>query len=256
MYRTNFNRKKQTPIMEKDEIRKAVERYCRRNGIEEFRPRAALIDMDGTLIDSMRNHTASWKRLADKLGIQADRDEFYLYEGMTGRATIRLLFRRAKGYEPDDSQCDELYALKASYFNEMPRVPVIPGAKRLLASFMEKGITRVLVTGSRQLSNLDRLDSDFPGAFPHELRITAKDVTRGKPHPEPYLKGMALAGARPCDCVVIENAPLGVESGHASGAFTLAAATGPIPLKALAEAGADLVFPSMEALADALEFII
>ena len=86
MYRTNFNRKKQTPIMEKDEIRKAVERYCRRNGIEEFRPRAALIDMDGTLIDSMRNHTASWKRLADKLGIQADRDEFYLYEGMTGGA--------------------------------------------------------------------------------------------------------------------------------------------------------------------------
>ncbi len=67
---------------------------------------------------------------------------------------------------------------------------------------------------------------------------------------------MALAGARPCDCMVIENAPLGVESGHASGALTLAAATGPIPLEALAEAGADLVFPSMEALADALEFII
>lgn len=234
----------------------ALEAYCRRAGIAEFRPRAALIDMDGTLIDSMRNHTAAWKRLADELGLDADRDEFYLFEGMTGRATVRLLYRRARGYEPDDRECDELYARKASYFNEMPRVPVIPGAERMLKTFMERGLTRVLVTGSKQLSNLDRLDSDFPGAFPRQLRITASDVTKGKPHPEPYLRGMALAGVKPEESIVVENAPLGVEAGRASGAFTMAAATGPIPLEALREAGADLVFPSMEALADALPFVL
>lgn len=238
------------------DIQKAVEQYCRRNGLERFLPKAALIDMDGTLIDSMKSHTASWKRLADRLGLVATRDEFYLYEGMTGRATIKLLYRRAKGYEPSDKECDELYAIKAGYFNEMPRVPVIPGAERMLNSFMERGIARVLVTGSKQLSSLDRLDSDFPGAFPHDMRITAMDVSRGKPHPEPYLKGMTLAGVKPWEAIVVENAPLGVESGHASGAFTLAAATGPVPLEALREAGADLVFPSMEALADALPLIL
>lgn len=241
--------------MEKEKISRAIDGYCRRMkiGRGEWKPRAALIDMDGTLIDSMRNHTAAWKRLSDELGIEVDRDEFYLYEGMTGRATIRVLFRRAKGYEPTDRECDELYARKASYFNEMPKVPVIPGAAGMLALLAERNVTRVLVTGSRQLSNLDRLDSDFPGAFPHDMRITAADVSRGKPHPEPYLKGMALAGVSPRESLVIENAPLGVESGRASGAFVMAVTTGPVPPEALAEAGADLVFSSMEELTAALD---
>jgi len=237
-------------------IARAVEGYCRRMCIGRWEPKAALIDMDGTLIDSMGNHTAAWKRLADELGLEADRDEFYLYEGMTGRATIRLLFRRAKGYEPDDEQCDELYKLKARYFNEMPKVPVIPGAGRMLQTLAGRGVARVLVTGSRQRSNLDRLDDDFPGAFSGDMRITAADVSRGKPDPEPYLKGMELAGVIPVESLVVENAPLGVRAGYASGAFTLAVSTGPVPEEALREAGADLVFPSMEALADALPVIL
>lgn len=242
--------------MDKQTIRQAVENYCRRNGVEIWKPQTALIDMDGTLIDSMKSHSLAWKKLSDELALDTPREEFYLYEGMTGRATIKLLFRRAKGYEPSDKECDELYARKAGYFNEMPRVPVIPGADRMLNLFIERGIKRVLVTGSRQLSSLDRLDSDFPGAFPHEMRITAADVSRGKPHPEPYLKGMELAGSIPTRSLVIENAPLGVEAGAASGAFTIAVSTGPIPSSALADAGADLVFQSMEELADSLDIIL
>lgn len=242
--------------MDKIDISEAVRAYCSRRGMTLWEPKAALIDMDGTLIDSMKSHTAAWKRLADQLGLEATRDEFYLYEGMTGRATIKLLYRRAKGYEPTDAECDELYRLKARYFNEMPKVPVIPGASRMLKILMENGIRRVLVTGSKQLSNLDRLDSDFPGAFPHDMRITAADVSRGKPDPEPYLKGMSLAGVNPGESIVIENAPLGVKAGAASGAFTMAVSTGPIPSEKLSEAGADLVFGSMEELAEALGDIL
>lgn len=244
--------------MEKEKIYSAVEDYCRRRGFcrEDWTPKAALIDMDGTLIDSMVNHTAAWKRLSDELGLEATRDEFYLYEGMTGRATIRHLFNRAKGFEPTDEECDELYRRKARYFNELPKVAVIQGAAKMLNILIERNITRVLVTGSKQLSNLDRLDVDFPGAFPHDKRITASDVTCGKPHPEPYYKGMALAETTPEESIVIENAPLGVESGRASGAFVLAVTTGPVPLAALAEAGADLVFGSMTELAEALEVLL
>jgi beta-phosphoglucomutase-like phosphatase (HAD superfamily) len=242
--------------MKKATIYAAIEAYCRKHGLSRWQPKAALIDMDGTLIDSMRNHTAAWKRLSDDLGLGAERDEFYLYEGMTGRATIRRLFQRAKGVEPSDEKCDELYKIKTRYFNELPRVATIPGADRMLKMLMDNDITRVLVTGSKQLSNLDRLDTDFPGAFPHDLRITASDVSHGKPHPEPYLKGMQLGMVSAVESIVIENAPLGVESGAASGAFTLAAATGPIPIETLKEAGADLVFESMEELADALPVML
>lgn len=206
--------------------------------------------MDGTLIDSMSHHAAAWRRMTLEQGLDIPAEEFYLYEGMTGRATIKMLWEREKGFAPDDSRCDELYALKARYFSEMPKVDVILGAERMLKILMAHGVERVLVTGSKQRSNLDRLDDDFPGAFPHHLRITAADVVNGKPHPEPYLRAMELVGATPSECIVIENAPLGVQAGAASGALTLAAATGPIPVETLTAAGAAHAFPSMEHLAD------
>ena len=54
--------------------------------------KAALIDMDGVLYDSMKYHTLAWYKLAEELGVPTPRDEFYLYEGMTGAATLdRLL---------------------------------------------------------------------------------------------------------------------------------------------------------------------
>ena len=59
---------------------------------------AALIDMDGVLYDSMKWHTLAWKKMMESVGVECDRDEFYLYEGMTGEATIDLLFRRAFGH--------------------------------------------------------------------------------------------------------------------------------------------------------------
>jgi hypothetical protein len=115
--------------MQKKEIVAAIEGYCRKKGLQAWKPRAALIDMDGTLIDSMRSHTAAWKRLSDELGLDAERDEFYLFEGMTGRATIKLLYKRAKGFEPTDAECDELYKRKTRYFNELPRLPVLSSCR-------------------------------------------------------------------------------------------------------------------------------
>ena len=67
---------------------------------------------------------------------------------------------------------------------------------------------------------------------------------------------MAMASVRPEESIVIENAPLGVQAGAASGAFTVAVATGPIPEETLRAAGADLVFGSMDDLADALLLIM
>lgn len=234
----------------------AIERYMNRHGHARFEPRAALIDMDGTLLDSMKWHTKAWHRMMTELGVECSRDEFYLYEGMTGASTIDNLIRRAFHRPATDSEKTELYALKTSYFNEYPRVETVPGAARVVSWLMDAGITRVLVTGSGQPSNLARLDDDFPGGFPHHLRITSRNVAHGKPHPEPYLKAMSLAEVEPWQSIVIENAPLGVRAGSEAGAFTIAVTTGPIPEEELWKAGADLVLPSMEVLADLLPRII
>ena len=51
--------------------------------------------MDGVLYDSMPGHTLAWKRMMEGIGVECTREEFYLYEGMTGAATVNLLYRRA-----------------------------------------------------------------------------------------------------------------------------------------------------------------
>lgn len=212
--------------------------------------KAALIDMDGVLYDSMPNHARAWKRVMDYAGISATEDEFFLYEGSTGAQTINRMMQRGFGRAATDEEVKSLYALKASYFVEQGGAPVLPHAREMVESLRSRGLTTVLVTGSGQASVLSRLDTDYPGAFPAGRRVTAASVTHGKPHPEPYLRGLEMAGVAADEAIVIDNAPLGVESGHRAGVFTIGVVTGPVPADALRSSGADFVFNSMAECAE------
>ena len=234
----------------------AIRNYLKQNHYNRFNLRAALIDMDGVLYDSMKNHTLAWKQFADSLGIEATREEFYLYEGMTGAATIRLLFQRQFQKEVTPEEAKELYKIKAENFRNSGRVEMMPGAHDMLSCLKNNNIERVLVTGSGQVDMLKRLDVEYAGLFEPNLRISAADVKHGKPNPEPYLMAQKRVSTAPGQCIVIENAPLGVKAGHDSGAFTIAITTGPIPRQRLIENGADLVFGSMQEFADYLPTLI
>lgn len=231
-------------------------RFLRRHHYTRVIPRAALIDMDGTLYDSMKNHSAAWFRLISELGIPCTREEFYLYEGRTGVSTINHLFNRQFGHDATPEEAEALYRKKTEYFNELPEINPMPGAQEMTAVLRDAGITRVLVTGSGQPSVLARIDRDYPGIFDPDKRITSRNVTHGKPHPEPFIKAMQLAGVSPSQSIVIENAPLGVEAGDRAGAFTIGITTGPIPASALEEAGAAVVFPSMPEFARVLPTLL
>ena len=126
----------------------------------------------------------------------------------------------------------------------------MPGALDLLQQVKADGLMRVIVTGSGQRSLLDRLNHHFPDMFARELMVTAFDVKLGKPNPEPYLMALQKAGVAPDEAIVIENAPLGVRASVAAGIFTVAVNTGPLPESALLDEGANILFPSMQALAD------
>ncbi len=231
-------------------------RFLQRHHFTRVTPKAALIDMDGTLYDSMKNHTAAWHRLITEAGIPCTREEFYLYEGRTGASTINYLINRAWGRDATDEEKAELYHRKTLYFNELPPVQPMPGAADMLNTLKAVGMKRVLVTGSGQSSLISRLDTDFPGIFEPGMRVTSRDVKHGKPHPEPFIRAMQLAGVSPSQAIVIENAPLGIEAGDRAGAFTIGVTTGPRPVEEMERAGAAIVFPSMEAFADALPSLL
>lgn len=218
--------------------------------------KAALIDMDGVLYDSMKYHTIAWHRMMADLGVDIPRDEFYLYEGMTGVATIKMLLKRELGVDCSDERAKELYTVKTKYFREIGWNEPMLGADRMLRALERAGLRRVLVTGSSQATLLDNINHDYPGAFNAGDRVTALDVRHGKPHPEPYLKGLEIAGVAPEEAIVIENAPLGVHAGKAAGIYTVAVTTGPIPRVEFEKENADIIFPSMPAFADALESLL
>ena len=226
-------------------LRQAVDRYLSDHGIERMEPKAALFDMDGTLYDSMPCHADAWMKMCRDNGIVANRNEFFLFEGRTGASTLDILFRRQFGHPPTPEQVKELYRQKTIWFKAMQPVPLMPGASELTRKCVEAGLKCVLVTGSGQRSLLDKLSADYPGIFDPEFAVTSRDVTRGKPDPEPYLMAMQRVGVMPAESVIFENAPLGVESGARSGAFTVAVTTGPIPREAFVEAGASIIFDSM-----------
>ena len=218
--------------------------------------KAALFDMDGVLYDSMPNQSQAWHETMTSYGVKCRPEDFYLYEGRTGFKTINILFNQSFGHDATVEEQKEIYEKKCIRFVELEKTKPMPGVLEVLKKVVELGITPVIVTGSGQFSLLDRLEADFPGFFKKELMVTAYDVKFGKPHPEPYLMGLKKAGVEASEAIVIENAPLGVESGKAAGIYTIAVNTGPLPDEILFNAGADCVYPSMWVLVDDFENLL
>ncbi len=234
-----------------DNYREAVLRYLRRTGAGHLSARAGLFDMDGVLFDSMPAHAGAWERVMRRHGIPFTLRDGYLNEGRVGSATIRgaSLARCGRDVSTEEIRC--IYAEKSRAFNTFPPAVPMPGAAELLRQIAADGLFAVLVTGSGQRSLLGKLQAAYPGVFHPERMVTAFDVRHGKPSPEPYLIGLQKGGVEAHEAFIVENAPLGVAAGYAAGVFTIAVNTGPIPPETLHKVGADLVFPSMQALASA-----
>jgi HAD superfamily hydrolase (TIGR01509 family) len=218
--------------------------------------KAVLFDMDGVLYDSMPSHIRAWSETAAHYQLDYIADDFYLLEGCTGEYTINLLFQRTFGRDATPEECQEIYNKKADLFAQYNDGSPIPGAAEVLQKVKDSGLDMLVVTGSGQKSLIEKLTQDFPGCFQQEKMVTAFDVVHGKPHPEPYLMGLKKAGVEAGEALVVENAPMGVQSAVAAGIFTIAVNTGPLPDKVLQDAGAGLLFPNMSSLAKSFQEII
>lgn len=152
--------------------------------------KAVLFDMDGVLFNSMPYHSEAWHKVMKSHGLTLSREEAYMHEGRTGAATINIVFQRELGREATQEEIESIYQEKSVLFNSYAEAERMPGAWELLQKVKGEGLTPMVVTGSGQLSLLERLEHNFPGMFHKELMVTAFDVKYGKPNPEPYL--MAL----------------------------------------------------------------
>lgn len=229
---------------------KAIQNYLKEKGYNKINLKAVMFDMDGVLFDSMKNHAKAWNKAMAMYDMNLSEEEAYMHEGRTGASTINIVSARERGYEASEDEIKKIYQTKSDIFNSLPKAEPMQGTYTLLQEIKNSGLQPVLVTGSGQLSLIDNLNHHFPGIFQKEYMVTAYDVKFGKPNPEPYLMGLKKAGIDPNEAVVVENAPLGVKAGVAAGIFTIAVNTGPLPDNALLDEGANLLFNSMQELAD------
>ena len=214
--------------------------------------RAVLFDMDGVLYDSMGNHAVAWVQSMKKFGITMTTDDAYATEGARGVDTIRYMVKQQQGREITEEESQLMYDEKTRIFHSLPEAPIMPGILSLMEQIDAAGIGIGVVTGSGQRPLIQRILRDFGKYVSPEHIVTAYDVKRGKPNPDPYLMGLEKAGGiLPSEGIVVENAPLGVKAGRAAGIYTIAVNTGPLPDQVLLDAGANILFPTMISLSEA-----
>ena len=169
-----------------------------------------LFDMDGVLVSSIGSVVRCWRRWAKIYDIpNAD-----TYEVPHGMRAIDIV----KSLRPDIDPEEGLRVIEDMEIEDTADLIVLPGVKALLESLpVERW---AIVTSATKRLMLGRLKV---AGLPVPERIISGDmVERGKPDPEPYVRGAALLGFTPGECVVVEDAPSGVGAGLAAGCRVLA----------------------------------
>jgi beta-phosphoglucomutase-like phosphatase (HAD superfamily) len=120
----------------------------------------------------------------------------------------------------------------------------------LLKQISDTNLDMWVVTGSSKPNLKEDIVEDFDNAIPLDKIITGRDVRIGKPSAEPYMIALHESGMKPGETIVIENAPLGVESARMAGLFTLVVNTGPLDDDIFHKLGAKNIFKNCQELSE------
>ncbi|WNB93508.1 HAD family phosphatase [Bacillus sp. NEB1478] len=183
--------------------------------------KAVCFDMDGVLVDTMPHHVEAWLHSFKEKGFHHEEIEFYLREGMPGKQTIQDIFDTFE-VNAAEQEIEDIYKEKRKYFKKHAKYTFIKETISLLHYLKERNIPCCLVTGSRR-EFVDEVLKTL--SFEFHYVISGDDVNHGKPLPEPYEKAMSHFSYNPSEWLVIENAPLGIESAKKAGALCLAVET-------------------------------
>jgi mannitol-1-/sugar-/sorbitol-6-phosphatase len=206
---------------------------CETQGMSLFVRQAILFDLDGVLVDSTTCAGRIWKAWAREQELDPER----MVQMAHGRPTIETIRMVA----PHLDAHLEAVKIEEREVNDVDGLKALPGAKDLLTSLPADRYA-IVTSGSRRLATARLQAADLP--VPARM-ITADDITKGKPDPEPYLTGARLLGYKPQDCLVFEDAPAGIRAAKAAG-ITVVAFPTTYPLDALSEA--DFVAESLGAV--------
>lgn len=178
--------------------------------------------MDGVIVDSMAYHFISWYEALRPYGVQVNCFDVYSREGERWEKSLKDLLNR-ENVKPTKQLLARIFKKRQKIFKRYFKRFIFPGVEDGLACLKDKGHLLGLVSGTpaAQISHIlpKKIFTQF------NCVIGGDQVKNGKPHPEPYLNAAKELAVLPAECVVIENAPLGIASAKRAGMFCFALTT-------------------------------
>jgi len=187
-----------------------------------LKPKAVIFDMDGVIVDSMPYHFLAWYEALRPYGVRVSCFDVYAKEGERWSKSLRD-FLKKEGIAPSRKLLSEIFIFRQKIFKKYFKRFIFKDAERVLCALKKRGYLLSLVTGTP--------DYEVKRILPNKLYrifnsiIAGNNVKKGKPHPEPYLKAAKMLKVNPSECVVIENAPYGIESAKRARMLCIAVST-------------------------------
>lgn len=210
--------------------------------------KAIIFDVDGVLVDSMRFQADAWAEALKEVGISIKREDIYELEGSNDKRLITSIFQKF-GKEPEAWHYEQLPEKKraALKFDEIKPFEGIPECLKQL----KQHFRLAMVSGSNSNTVQKVVNKFFPNCF--DAIVTGSDLERGKPDPDPFLTALEKLDLTKNECIVIENAPLGITAAKRAGLYCVAVASMLEPEKVQ---HADMVLEDHDGLLNYLKSLI
>jgi HAD superfamily hydrolase (TIGR01509 family) len=210
-------------------------------------PPAAILDIDGTLVDTNYHHAIAWYRAFKRHDIVLPLWQVHRHIGMGGDQVVAAL----AGDEVERAQGDEVRAAeKELYFELIGEVEPFDGARGLIERLKEQGHTVVLASSAKD-EEVDRYLDLLDARELADGWTTSADVQATKPHPDLVVAAVEKAGGG--EAVMVGDTPWDCKSAEGAGVQTICVLTGGFSEEELRDAGAVAVFESIAQLAGRLD---
>jgi beta-phosphoglucomutase len=178
--------------------------------MERFK--AVLFDFDGVIGKTMEDSCRAWDEACSEFGLSFDPEEFYLCEGMKSSEYAGRLVKR---HGRDAAEAEKLVARKNEIYSSNNQFSFYVGIESLVERLRDDGIKVGVVSGGSRRRLLSGRSGDLLKRC--DTVVTGDELEQGKPSPEGYMRAAHELKVSPADCLVIENAPLGIESAKNAG---------------------------------------
>ncbi|GAC1385171.1 MAG: HAD family hydrolase [Ginsengibacter sp.] len=191
--------------------------------IRMFDIRAAIFDLDGTLIDNNSYHLQTWKKYLENMGRDISEEEYNAnINGRTNKNALEYIYQR----KMTDEEAAPLALEKEAMYRELyqPYIAPVPGLMDLLEQLAERKIPMAIATSGIEV-NIEFMFNNIPIKPYFNEVVNSSHIKKGKPDPEIYFKTAERLKVQPSNCLVFEDAVVGITAAKSAGMHVIAITT-------------------------------